>query len=200
MRSASRACTGLLTDYFLEEMSGILDEEKKVTHKQLANKVDEKIDDAKFFTRKEMKLPSDFDAAQLDWIYGPTVQSGGNYDLKLTAQSDDSQLHAGTIIAGLGLKYKSYCSMVARTYLVDPNDSQESNYKLLSSIHEAVIKDAKEGVAVKDLYNKAIGIIKSKRPDLEKNFVKSLGAGIGLETKDSVLNITAKIAGRSRME
>ena len=192
MRNASRACTGLLTEYFLEEMSEILDEEKKVAHKQLAAKVDEKIDDVKFFQGLKTKLPADFDAAQLDWIYGPIVQSGGNYDMKLTAQPDENMLHAGTIIAGLGLKYKSYCSMVARTYLVDPNESQESNYKLLTSIHEAVLKDAKEGVTVKDLYSKAISIIKSKKPDLEKNFVKSLGAGIGLETKDPVLNITAK--------
>ena len=192
MRNASRACTGLLTEYFVEEMSEILDEEKKVTHKQLADKVDGKIDDAKFFQGLKTKLPGDFDATQLDWIYGPVVQSGGNYDMKLTAQPDDKTLHAGTIIAGLGLKYKSYCSIVARTYLVDPNESQEANYKLLMSIHEATMKEAKEGVAVKDLYNKALGIIKSKKPDLEKHFVKSLGAGIGLETKDPTLSISAK--------
>ena len=192
MRNASRACTGLLTEYFVEEMSEILDEEKKVTHKQLADKVDAKIDDAKFFQGLKTKLPGDFDASQLDWIYGPVVQSGGAYDLKLSAQSDDKTLHAGTIIAGLGLKYKSYCSIVARTYLVDPNESQEANYKLLMSVHEAIIKEAKEGVAVKDLYNKAIGIIKSKKPDLEKHFVKSLGAGIGLEVKDPTLGVNSK--------
>lgn len=125
-------------------------------------------------------------------IYGPVVQSGGAYDLKLSAQSDDKTLHAGTIIAGLGLKYKSYCSIVARTYLVDPNESQEANYKLLMSVHEATLKEAKEGVSVKDLYNKALAIIKSRMPDLEKHFVKSLGAGIGLEVKDPTLSVTAK--------
>ena len=192
MRNASRACTGLLTEYFVEEMSEILDEEKKVTHKQLADKVDKKIDDPKFFQGLKTKLPADFDATQLDWVFGPVVQSGGTYDMKLTAQPDDKTLHAGTIIAGLGLKYKSYCSIVARTYLVDPNESQEANYKLLMSIHEAVIKEAKEGVVVKDLYSKALEIIKSKKPDLEKNFVKSLGAGIGLETKDTAFSITPK--------
>lgn len=66
MRNASRACTGLLTEYFVEEMSKILDEEKKVTHKQLADKVDAKIDDAKFFQGLKTKLPADFDATQLD--------------------------------------------------------------------------------------------------------------------------------------
>lgn len=192
MRNASRACTGLMAEFFVEEMSEVLDEEKKVTHKELADKIDQKVDDAKFFQTLKSKLPSDFDSSQLDWIYGPVVQSGGNYDLKLTATSDGNNLHAGTIIAGLGLRYKSYCSMIARTYLVDPNESQESNYKLLLSIHEAVMKDARDGVTIKDLYIKALGIIKSKKPELEKNFLKNMGGGIGIETRDTTLNINGK--------
>lgn len=181
-----------MSEFFVEEMSKVLDEEKQVTHKALADTIDQKVDDAKFFQTLKSKLPSDFDSSQLDWIYGPVVQSGGNYDLKLTAQSDNNNLHAGTIIAGLGLRYKSYCSMVVRTYLVDPNDSQESNYKLLLTIHEAALKDARDGVVVKDLYNKALGIIKTKKPDMEKHFLKTMGGGIGIETRDTTLVINAK--------
>jgi nucleosome binding factor SPN SPT16 subunit len=59
--------------------------------------------------------------------------------------------------------------------LVDPNKPQESNYKLLLTIHDAVLKDIREGVVVKDLYNKALGIVKSKRPELEKHFLKNIG-------------------------
>ena len=129
MRNASRACTGLLTEYFVEEMSSILDAEKNVTHKELAEKIDGKLDDTKFFKNLKTKLPQDFDNTQLDFMYGPTVQSGGNYDLKLSAQSDENTLHPGIIIAGLGLRYKSYTSILARTFLVDPNSYQEGNYK-----------------------------------------------------------------------
>ncbi|KAI4210557.1 MAG: hypothetical protein LQ351_006624 [Letrouitia transgressa] len=193
MRNSSRACVGLLSEYFVEEMSEVLDEEKRVSHKDLATKIDSKIDQKNFFQNlPKSKLPADFDPNQLDWIYGPVVQSGGNYDLRLTAQPDENNLHAGTIVAGLGLRYKSYCSMVARTYLVDPNESQESNYKLLLSIHHAIIADAREGAVVKDLHNKALGLIKTKNPALEKHFLKSVGAGIGIETKDNVLTVTPK--------
>lgn len=192
MRNASRACTGLMAEFFVEEMSEILDGEKKVTHKELFEKIDAKVDDTKFFQNLKSKLPADFDSKQLDWIYGPIVQSGGNYDLKLTARPDQNALHAGTIIAGMGLRYKSYGSMLARTYLVDPNESQESNYKLLLSIHEAVIKEAREGVVVKDLYNKALGIIKTKKPEMEKHFSKNIGGGIGLENRDATLTITPR--------
>ena len=192
MRNASRACTGLLSEFFVEEMSGILDAEKNVTHKELSDKIDQKLDDQKFFRSLKTKLPSDFDNSQLDFMYGPTIQSGGNYDLKLSAVSDTNSLHPGIIIAGLGLRYKSYSSIVARTFLVDPNSSQEANYKVLHSIQDMLIQEAREGVVIKDLYNKALGIIKSKKPELEKHFLKNIGGGIGIESRDSTLMISAK--------
>ena len=181
-----------MTEFFVEEMSEILDAEKKVSHKKLTDMMDKKIDDGKFFPSNKAKLPSDFRADNLDWAYGPVIQSGGRYDLKLTASSDDGNLSAGVIIAGLGLRYRSYCSMLARTYLVDPSKSQESNYKLLLTVHEAVIKEAKEGVTAKDLYNKAVGSIRSKKPDMEKYFVKNVGGGIGIETRDATLTLNSK--------
>lgn len=192
MRNASRAATGLLSEYFVDEMSAILDAEKKVTHKDLADKIDQKLDDGNFFKNLKTKLPSNFDSSQLDYSYGPVIQSGGSYDTKLTAASDTDNLHAGVIIAGLGLRYKSYNSILARTFLVDPNSSQENNYKLLQSIQEMLIREAREGVVVKDLYNKALGIIKTKNPSLEKHFLKNIGGGIGLELKDPTLLINAK--------
>ena len=181
-----------MTEYFVDEMSGILDAGKKVTHKELSDRIDRKLDDGKFFAKLKDKLPKDFSADQLDWAYGPVVQSGGAFDLKLTATSDDKTLHAGTIVAGFGLRFKSYSSILARTYLVDPVKSQESNYKLLLAVHQAMIGMAKPGVVLKDIYHKGLEIIKSKKPDLEPNFLRTCGGGIGIETRDSTLLINAK--------
>ena len=192
MRDASRACTGILQEFFVEEMSAILDAEKKVTHRSLAEKIDKKLDDGKFFKNLKTKLPPDFDTSQLDFTYGPTIQSGGAYDLKLSAGADNNNLHPGVILAGLGLRYKSYASLVARTYLVDPNESQEKAYKVLKNIQDMLIREAREGVLLKDLYNKALGIIKTKAPELEKHFLKNIGGGIGFETRDTTLLINAK--------
>jgi nucleosome binding factor SPN SPT16 subunit len=129
MRTASKACVALMTPYFLDEMSNILDAEKKVKHSVLADKVDKKLDDNQFWKTVELpskgKLPSDLDPAQLDWILGPSIQSGGKYDLRFAGEPNDENLHAGIIIAAMGLRYKSYCSTIARTYLVDPNKAQE---------------------------------------------------------------------------
>lgn len=196
MRTSSKACVALLTPYFLDEMSNILDQDKKIKHSALADKVFSKLEDAKFWKTVELpnrqKMPSDFDPEQLDWVLGPIVQSGGKFDLKWQTDSDDQPLHPGIIVAAMGLRYKSYCSQIARTFMVDPNKSQESNYKFLLAVHNLVLKEIRDGVAVKDVYNKALSLIKSKKPELEKHFLKNVGYGIGLENKDPTLILSAK--------
>ncbi|OAA69513.1 transcription elongation complex subunit [Cordyceps fumosorosea ARSEF 2679] len=196
MRTASKACVALMTPYFLDEMSSILDAEKKVKHSALADKVDKKLDDDKFWKTVQLpnntKLPADLDPTQLDWILGPAIQSGGKFDLRFAAESNDDNLHPGIIVAAMGLRYKSYCSSIARTYLVDPNKSQENNYKLLYQIHNAVIQELRDGVTAKDVYAKALSIIKSKSPEMEKHFLKNVGYGIGLENRDTTLLLNAK--------
>lgn len=196
MRTASRACVALMNPYFLDQMSDVLDQEKKVKHSALANKVDQKLDDDKWWKTVELpnkqKLPSDFDPSSLDWLVGPAVQSGGKYDLKLQAEPTDDNLHPGIIIAGMGLRYKSYGSTIARTFLVDPNKTQEANYKFLHQVHNLVLREIRDGAVAKDIYHKAVSLIKAKKPDLEKHFLKNVGYGIGIETKDTTLILNGK--------
>ncbi|KAK0728654.1 FACT complex subunit-domain-containing protein [Lasiosphaeria miniovina] len=196
MRTSSKACVALLTPYFLDEMSNILDQEKKIKHSALADKVYNKLEDVKFWKTVELpnrqKLPADLDPEQLDWILGPVVQSGGKFDLKWQSDSDNDVLHPGVIIAAMGLRYKSYCSQVARTFMVDPNKSQESNYKFLLAVHNLILKEIRDGVVVKDVYAKALALVRSKKPDLEKHFLKNVGYGIGLENKDPTLILNSK--------
>ena len=191
VRNASHATSHVMTNYFVDQMSDILDQDKKISHRALSDKIANKIDDDKFF--RQMKA-ADFDPVQLDWSISPTVMSGGNYDLKLATDPDDSNLHPGVIIAALGLRYQTYASMVARTYLVDPNKSQESTYKLLLNVHEAVIKELKDGVPAKNAYIKAISVIKAKKPELVEKFVKNVGGGIGIEARDPTMILNAKNA------
>ncbi|OOQ81851.1 FACT complex subunit spt16 [Penicillium brasilianum] len=191
IRNASRACSGLMSSYFVEEMSRLLDEEKQITHKALAAKVDAKIDDSKFFN-KLARLPSEFDAEQIDWAYGPVVQSGGAYDLKLTATSDGNNLKPGIILSSFGIRYKTYNSLIGRTYLVDPSKSQEANYAFLLNLHDAVMKEIRDGVVAKDLYNKALSLVRSKKPELENHLTKNIGAGIGIELRDANMILNAK--------
>lgn len=179
-----------MTSYFVEEMSDILDSEKKISHKALSDKVANKIDDPKFFEKQ--KVSKNFDTMQLDWCLAPTVQSGGAYDLKFAAEPDDNNLHAGVIISALGLRYQTYGAMIGRTYMVDPNREQEAAYKFLLSVHDLIMKSIKDGVVAKDVYSKALNHIKTKKPEFEKHFPKNVGYGIGTENKDGTLLLSGK--------
>ena len=192
MRTASRIASGLFVDYWVDEMADVLDSGKKITHAALSQKINAKIDDNSFFKKITRMLPEEFDSQQLDWAYGPVVQSGGQYDFKLGAQSNTENLHSGGIIEALGFRYKTYCAMVGRSYLIDPSPSVRSNYKILKAAHDAVIAELRDGIAAKDVYNKALGVIKSKKPDLEKHFARNVGAAIGIEISDSSLVLNGK--------
>ncbi|KAF2397363.1 SPT16-domain-containing protein [Trichodelitschia bisporula] len=190
IRDASRASSGLLKEFFVEEMSGILDEEKKITHAQLADKVNAKIEEPQFF--KQLKVAAGFDPTALDWATMPVVQSGGSYTLKFDTPSDNSSLHAGVIVCALGLRYQSYASLVARTYMVDPNKEQEENYAFLLEVQKLVFKNLRGDVLAKDVYNKALSYVASKKPHLKDHFLKSIGAGIGVENQDPNLVLNSK--------
>ena len=196
MRTSSKACVAVMNPFFLEEMSNVLDEEKKVKHSTLSDKIDRVLDDAGWWKAVTLpgggKLPSDLDLEQLDWAQVPVVQSGGRYDLKPSARANDDNLHAGVIIAAMGLRYKQYTSSIARTYLVDPNKPQESNYKVLYGVHKLVLSELRDGVTARDVYAKALAMVRTKKPDLEKHFVKNVGAGIGLEKRDQTLLLNSK--------
>ena len=87
--------------------------------------------------------------------YPAIIQSGGNYSLKFSAVryvelvffiflspysfalihiffklfSDDKPLHFGAIVCLLGARYKSYCSNIGRTLLVNPTDKMQVDYR-----------------------------------------------------------------------
>jgi nucleosome binding factor SPN SPT16 subunit len=57
-------------------------------------------------------------AGNVDIAYPPIIQSGGAYDLRVSAQSSDKPLSYDVIVCQLGARYQQYCANVARTYLV----------------------------------------------------------------------------------
>lgn len=60
LRSAAKVAAGVMKDYFIEEMSTIVDEGKKITHSKLCDKVQAKLYDEKFLKSKPFaKLGAD---------------------------------------------------------------------------------------------------------------------------------------------
>ncbi|KAG5439124.1 hypothetical protein PCANB_001423 [Pneumocystis canis] len=192
IRMACKASVVLISTYFVDKMSTIIDEEEKMPHSRLAEMVERKLEDDTFLLSKEMKISPDFDPEQLEWCYTPIIQSGGNYDLRPSAVSDDNLLQGDVILCSLGLRYKSYCSNIGRTYMIDPNKSQENYYDFLLLLQKKVFESIKDGAVIKDVYNKALGLIRMKYPELESKFVRNIGFGIGIEFQDRNLMLNSK--------
>ncbi|CEH15044.1 fact complex subunit spt16 [Ceraceosorus bombacis] len=197
IRTAAKLSSGVMSKYFVEEMSGILDEEKRVTHSRLADKVEAQLesDNAAFW--KKIRGLDGVDMELADWCYTPIVQSGGEYDLRTAAESTDKPLQGanggGVILASLGMKYKSYCANVGRSWLVDPHKSQLKHWTHLLELQtELVEKHLKAGATCKDVYDAAVKFISSKNANLAGHFVKSIGFAIGIEFRDPVYNLNAK--------
>lgn len=72
------------------------------------------------------KYVTGVDVSQVDMCYPAIIQSGsGPYNLKFSVVSDKNILHFGVIVCSLGARYKSYCSNIVRTLLVNPTKAIE---------------------------------------------------------------------------
>jgi len=187
--------SGIMSKYFIDEMSSILDDNKKVTHEKLAQRVEDKLEDKAIWKKVRGLDSADFGLA--DWCYTPIIQSGGMYDLRTSAQSNGNRLEGaeggGVILASMGLKYKSYCSNIGRTWLIDPHKSQQKYYTFLLELQTHIAdKYLRTGVTCKEVYERSVEFVQEKQPSLVKHFVKNVGFATGLEFRDSSYVLSPK--------
>eukprot|EP00842_Homolaphlyctis_polyrhiza_P000747 jgi/Hompol1/1673/HPOL_002486-RA len=185
MKLAVSITAATLKNFFVPKMLSIIDESKKVKHVDLSTQMEDSLtDEAK---SKKLKLPQ-----EARFFEESCKPCGGVYDLKPSAASDSEYLYEGTIICSLGVRYKSYCSNIGRTYLINPNKEQEENYKFLCDLQAYLLTTIKEGVLTSDVYKLALDYIDQNRPDLKNGFVKNCGFAIGIEFRESVFLLAAK--------
>ncbi|KAK6455276.1 global regulator of transcription [Scheffersomyces xylosifermentans] len=189
----------VMMDTFANEMMTVVDEEKKITNSAFTDDIEDKIENNKWYTssalgKKILRPIREFDPELVEWCYSPIIQSGGQYDLKPSAVSTDSQLVGdGVILASIGLRYKSYCSNVGRTFFIDPTPEIEANYDFLLKLQDHITSNLlKDGKVAKDVYEGAVEFIKSEQPDLVSHFTKNVGWLTGIEFRDSTFILNAK--------
>lgn len=188
VKKAAFLTTNVINNVVVPKLENVIDEEKKVTHSSLMEETEKAIVDP---SKAGAKLKSD----NVDICYPPIFQSGGQFDLRPSAASNDELLYydsASVIICAVGSRYKSYCSNVARTFLIDANPLQSKAYEVLLKAHEAAISELKCGNKVSAAYLSALSVVEKEAPDLVPNLTKSAGTGIGLEFRESGLNLNAK--------
>ena len=182
IKKASQVTSDVFSKYLKEQIMDIIDNDKKVKHSKLAEGVENAITDKKYVPNLDTQL--------LDHCYPAIVQSGGNYKLKFSVISDKENVHFGAIICSFGARYKSYCSNIVRTMLVDPSDKVQSSYDFLVSVEEHILSQLKDGAALKDVYDSALSKVKKERPDLADKLTKNFGFSMGIEFRDAPISIT----------
>ncbi|GAA95631.1 uncharacterized protein L969DRAFT_615408 [Mixia osmundae IAM 14324] len=169
---------------FADEMTSIIDQEQKVSHEKLASRIEAMLEDQKAWKKFDIGPDAQIDYTLADWCFTPIIQSGGSYDLKASAQSDEERLRAGVILCSLGVRYKSYCSNVSRTFMIDPAKAQEEAYVTLLDLQKTVMAELKPGATTKDVYLAAQALVKERLPDIAPHFVKNIGFATGLEFRE----------------
>ncbi|KAF5946749.1 hypothetical protein HYC85_016977 [Camellia sinensis] len=123
------------------------------------------------------------------------TEKSEEFDLKPSASSNNENLYCDStsvIICAIGSRYNSYCSNVARTFLIDANAWQSKAYEVLLKAHDAAISALKSGNKAGAAYEVALSVVEKDAPELIANLTKSAGTGIGLEFQESELSLNRK--------
>ncbi|GFU78575.1 FACT complex subunit SPT16 [Trichonephila clavipes] len=184
VKKACQVTVDVYSKYLKDQIMEIIDSDKKVKHSKLTEGVEQALSDKKYVTG--------VDLSQVDLCYPCIIQSGGNYNLKFSVSSDKNNLSFGTITCALGVRYKSYCSNIVRTLMVNPTKEQEELYNFTLSLQEEVMQKLQHGVKLCDVYSAAVAFVEKNRKELLDKMVKNLGFGMGIEFREGTLAITSK--------
>eukprot|EP00605_Chrysophyceae_sp_TOSAG23-4_P002193 GSChrysophyteH1.ASY1.ANO1.2423.1 assembled CDS len=170
---------------FVQKMENILDSDDHITHEKLSSDIDEIISNPE-------KIGIKISVDAVDSCYTPIVQSGGKYDIKVSAFSDSEKLSPDVIIASMGARYKSYCGNMSRTFMVDAPLKVEKTYGTLLSLHAYCLEQMTPGNAIKDVVTKARAWLEKADSSLLACMPKTLGFAMGLEFRDNTLVLNDK--------
>lgn len=185
MKKSSVLSNKVMKHGYVKKMEEIIDSEKAITHEELANYVEEVLEDP---TKIGLKVPKE----DVQSCYFPIIQSGGNYDLKVSAQSTGDKLSHDIICVSFGARYRTYCSNIARTFLVDPPKKVSETYEILLELQEACLSAMKPGTPIKAVYKAAVKFLQDRAPHLVGNLPKNLGFATGIDFRETNFLLSAK--------
>ncbi|KAF3837325.1 hypothetical protein F7725_004789, partial [Dissostichus mawsoni] len=182
MKKAASITSEVYSKFFKERVMEIVDADECVTVS--GESVEKAIEEKKYL--------GGADPSTVEMCYPPIIQSGGNYSLKFSVVSDKNHMHFGAITCAMGIRYKSYCSNLVRTLMVDPPQEMQDNYNFLLLVEEELLKHLKHGVKISDAYNAAQDYVKKEKSELVAKLTKNLGFAMGIEFREGSLVLNAK--------
>lgn len=109
-------------------------------------------------TKINVKVSADV----VEICFSPIIQSGGKYDIKVSAQSNTDFLSSDIILCSLGARYKNYCANVSRTFMVDAPSKVEKTYLVLLQLFDACLDQMVIGHELKDVLEGAKAFLNKK--------------------------------------
>lgn len=187
MKKSSVLSNKVMKHGYVKKMEEVIDSEESITHEQLAAYVEEILEDP---SKISLKVPKE----DVQPCYSPIVQSGGTYDLRVSAQSTSGKLSHDVILVSIGARYKQYCSNIARTFLVDPPKRVSETYEVLLEVQEACLAAMKPGNQLKAVYMAAVNCLEQKKGHeyLVEHLPKNLGFGTGLDFRENSMLLSSK--------
>nr|XP_060636057.1 FACT complex subunit SPT16 [Anolis sagrei ordinatus] len=184
MRKAAAITSEVFTKFLKDRVMEIVDADEKVRHSKLAESVEKAIEEKKYL--------SGADPSTVEMCYPPIIQSGGHYNLKFSVVSEKSYVHFGTVTCAMGIRYKSYCSNLVRTLMVDPPQDTQDNYTFLLQLQDEMLKELRPGVKLCEVYAAIMDMVKKQKPELLSKITKNLGFAMGIEFREGSLVINSK--------
>jgi nucleosome binding factor SPN SPT16 subunit len=177
-KRASVLSNKVLKNVFIAEMEDVIDKDVKITHSAFSTKVESVLYDPSSIG---IKLAVDV----VESCYQPIIQSGGKYNIKPSAQSNDDTMKFDVIICTLGARYKSYCANVSRTFMVDPVFKISNAYAVLSDLYDRCLEQMLAGNDIRSVLETGKSFMAKRDPSLAPFLSKTLGFATGLEFRDS---------------
>lgn len=111
--------------------------------------------------------------------FSPIIANGKNASMP-HYKENNCDLNKGFLLLDFGVNYKGYCSDITRTiYLGNPSDNEVCEYYNLLGVQEQAINELKKDISFKKLDE-------SVKKVLGKNFIHSLGHGLGIDVHESI--------------
>ena len=185
-----------ILNYLNKTFENAIEEEKSITHEKISENI-KKLTEKDSFNKKFVEKNKDLkiDPASLEIKYLPVIQSGGKYSWDPFKPSDSNKLSNDIIICKSFATYKEYNSQLIRTFMIDSNKAQQTQYKILLAAFDKILellKDAikKEEKTFGEIYKEVKDFIISKDESLSKSVPECMGYGIGIEQSNENLRIT----------
>ncbi|KAH9946256.1 FACT complex subunit SPT16 [Epithele typhae] len=199
IRTATSITSTLLAHYVAPKLETILDREAKISHEAFAAQIEGRIGyndkgpDMKVWSKG--RGLNEVDWASTEFCYPPIIQSqssSSGFDISPNAESTEDDIsHKGVLLVALGMRYKSYCANLGRSFIVDLPRNKNPSMGFLSRSRLSYCA-AQGGCCRKGALPLRAVLFKEKKPELETKLAKTIGHGMGMEFRDASYVLSPK--------